>query len=161
GGTKLAAPQASLMASLSQGIVGGDMPWPLVGAGVMMGIALIMMQVKSPMLISVGMYLPLATTFAIFVGGMIRRFTDARAAKLGYNENQLARVANIGILIASGLITGESLMGLVEATFSFYKWPIPEFTQNPSYTFGAIFLVVLAAILVYFPLANPGRPDEP
>jgi putative OPT family oligopeptide transporter len=112
GGTKLAAPQASLMASLSQGIVGGDMPWPLVGAGVMMGIALIMMQVKSPMLISVGMYLPLATTFAIFVGGMIRWLTNSMAAKRGFNEGQLSRVTNVGILIASGLITGESLMGL-------------------------------------------------
>ncbi len=161
GGTKLAAPQASLMASLSQGIVSGDMPWPLVGAGIMMGIALIMMQVRSPMLISVGMYLPPATTFAIFVGGMIRWLTDSLAAKRGYNENQLSRVANVGVLIASGLITGESLMGLVEATFSFYKWPIPEFTKDPSYTIGAVFLIVLGAILVYFPLSNPGRPEDP
>ena len=161
GGVKLAAPQASLMASLSQGIVGGDMPWPLVGTGVMMGIALIMMQVKSPMLISVGMYLPLGTTFAIFVGGMIRWLTDSLAVKRGYNEGQLSRVVNVGILIASGLITGESLMGLVEATYRFYEWNIPEFTKDPSYTFGAIFLGILAVILVYVPLSNPGSPDEP
>jgi len=161
GGAKYAAPQASLMASLAQGIVGGDMPWPLVGAGVAMGIALIMMQVKSPMLISVGMYLPLGTTFAIFVGGMIRWLTDSLAARRGYNESQLSRVVNVGILIASGLITGESLMGLVEATYLYYKWPIPEFTKDPSYTFGAIFLGILAVILVYVPLSNPGRPDEP
>ena len=161
GGAKLAAPQASLMASLAQGIVGDDMPWPLVGAGVAMGIALIMMQVKSPMLISVGMYLPLATTFAIFVGGMIRWLTDSLAARRGYNESQLSRVVNVGILIASGLITGESLMGLIEATYRFYEWPIPEFTNDPSYTFGAIFLGILAVVLVYVPLSNPGRPDEP
>lgn len=161
GGAKLAAPQASLMASLAQGIVGDDMPWPLVGAGVAMGIALIMMQVKSPMLISVGMYLPLATTFAIFVGGMIRWLTDSLAARRGYNESQLSRVVNVGILVASGLITGESLMGLIEATYRFYEWPIPEFTNDPSYTFGAIFLGILAVVLVYVPLSNPGRPDEP
>lgn len=161
GGAKLAAPQASLMASLAQGIVGGDMPWPLIGTGVAMGIALIMMQVKSPMLISVGMYLPLGTTFAIFVGGMIRWLTDSLAARRGYNESQLSRVINVGILIASGLITGESLMGLVEATYRFYEWPIPEFTKDPSYTFGAIFLGILAVILVYVPLSNPGHPDDP
>lgn len=161
GGAKYAAPQASLMASLAQGIVGGDMPWPLIGTGVAMGIALIMMQVKSPMLISVGMYLPLGTTFAIFVGGMIRWLTDSLAAKRGYNESQMSRVVNVGILIASGLITGESLMGLVEATYRFYEWPIPEFTKDPSYTFGAIFLGILAVILVYVPLSNPGRPEDP
>ena len=149
------------MASLAQGIVGGDMPWPLIGTGVAMGLALIMMQVKSPMLISVGMYLPLGTTFAIFVGGMIRWLTDSLAARRGYNESQMSRVVNVGILIASGLITGESLMGLVEATYRFYEWPIPEFTQNPSYTFGAIFLGILAVILVYVPLSNPGRPEDP
>lgn len=161
GGEKLAAPQASLMASLAQGIVGGDMPWPLVGAGVAMGIALIMMQVKSPMLISVGMYLPLGTTFAIFVGGMIRWLTDTLATKRGYNDSQMSRVVNVGILIASGLITGESLMGLVEATYRFYEWPIPEFTQDPSYTIGALFLGLLAVILIYVPLSNPGRPEDP
>jgi putative OPT family oligopeptide transporter len=65
GDAKLSAPQAGLMASLSQGIVGGDMPWPLVVVGIFMGLALIMVQVKSPMLFAVGMYLPLETTFAI------------------------------------------------------------------------------------------------
>ncbi|HUA60422.1 MAG TPA: oligopeptide transporter, OPT family, partial [Verrucomicrobiae bacterium] len=64
-GTKeLSAPQAGLMASLAQGIVGGNMAWPLVVVGIFMGFGLIMVQVKSPMLFSVGMYLPLETTFA-------------------------------------------------------------------------------------------------
>src|SRR5579863_6394285 len=57
----LPAPQAGLMAMLSQGIVGGDMAWPLVVVGVLMGFALILVEVKSPMLFSVGMYLPLGT----------------------------------------------------------------------------------------------------
>ena len=78
-----------------------------------MGIALIMVQVKSPMLFAVGMYLPLETTFAIFVGGMIRGFVDRQAEKRGYNEAQKARVENAGVLTASGLIAGEALMGLV------------------------------------------------
>src|SRR5437762_6345779 len=65
GGPDLPAPQAGLMATLAQGIVGGDMPWALVGVGILFGIAMIMMQVKSPMLVAVGMYLPFGTTFSI------------------------------------------------------------------------------------------------
>jgi putative OPT family oligopeptide transporter len=76
----LPAPQAGLMAALSQGIVGGEMAWPLVIVGIAMGIALILVRVKSPMLFSVGMYLPLETTFAIFLGGIFRGFVDRMAA---------------------------------------------------------------------------------
>ena len=72
------------------------MPWPLVIAGMAMGIALIMVQVKSPMLFAVGMYLPLATTFAIFVGGAARWVTDAIASRRNWNAAQRARVENIG-----------------------------------------------------------------
>src|SRR5581483_9831145 len=72
GDPKLSAPQAGLMALLAQGIVGGDMPWPLVITGILLGFAFIAMQVKSPMLVAIGMYLPFGTTAAIFVGGLIR-----------------------------------------------------------------------------------------
>ncbi|MGD0580887.1 MAG: oligopeptide transporter, OPT family, partial [Bryobacteraceae bacterium] len=115
GDAKLSAPQAGLMASLSQGIVGGGMPWALVLVGICMGIALIMVQVKSPMLFSVGMYLPLETTFAIFVGGLIRWLCDVVRDRKSYNDAQKARIENAGVLCASGLIAGEALMGLVKA----------------------------------------------
>jgi putative OPT family oligopeptide transporter len=72
GDRALSAPQAGLMASLAQGIVGGEMAWPLVVAGIMMGFALIMIKVKSPMLVAIGMYLPISITSAIFLGGLIR-----------------------------------------------------------------------------------------
>jgi uncharacterized oligopeptide transporter (OPT) family protein len=79
------------MAMLSQGIVGGDMAWPLVVVGILMGFALIMVEVKSPMLFSVGMYLPLGTTFAIFVGGLVRWMTDKLRDRRGFNDAQKAR----------------------------------------------------------------------
>ena len=72
GSKDLSAPQAGLMAALAQGIVGGEMAWPLVIVGMLMGFAFILVQVRSPMLVAVGMYLPLETTFAIFCGGMIK-----------------------------------------------------------------------------------------
>lgn len=162
GGAKLAAPQAGLMASLAQGIVGGDMQWPLVIVGIAMGIAMVMMQVKSPMLIAVGMYLPLGTTFAIFVGGMIRWVTDTLAERKGFNAAQRGRIENLGILIASGLITGEGLMGLVEATCKFFEWDASwqPLVADPSYLGGVVMIFVMAAVLIYIPLQNPGRADE-
>ena len=68
------------------------MAWPLIIVGMLMGLAMILMQVRSPMLVSVGMYLPLNTTFAIFLGGVIKglveRFSDARK----HNAAQKARL---------------------------------------------------------------------
>ena len=127
GGPDLPAPQAGLMATLAQGIVGGDMPWALVGVGILFGVAMIMMQVKSPMLVAVGMYLPFGTTFAIFVGGVFRSVGDWVADRRGYNAAQKARVENAGVLTASGLIAGEALMGLVWAGLQFVpQWKAPN-----------------------------------
>lgn len=161
GDPALPAPQAGLMASLAQGIVGGDMPWALVVVGILMGIAMILLRVRSPMLVAVGMYLPLATTFAIFVGGMIRGLTDKMSERRGFNEAQRARVENAGVLVASGLIAGEALMGLLTATFNFFEWPLPVIFEVPSYLFGLVVMAFLAFLLVRVPLANAGSPDEP
>ena len=127
----------------------------------MLGITMILIQVKSPMLVAIGMYLPLATTFAIFIGGVIRWATLSMAARRGYNEAQRTRVENIGVLVASGLIAGEALTGLVTATFNFFEWRIPEIFPNPSYAAGLAVLALLAYIMVQVPLANAGSPDEP
>jgi putative OPT family oligopeptide transporter len=161
GDPKLPAPQAGLMASLAEGIVGGDMAWPLIGVGIMLGIAMILIQVRSPMLVAIGMYLPLGTTSAIFVGGMIRWLTDTMARRKGFNEAQRARVENTGILIASGYIAGEALVGLITAWFNFKEWPLPVFFKEPSYLAGVAVMFALALILVRIPLNTAGSPDEP
>ncbi|HVV44782.1 MAG TPA: oligopeptide transporter, OPT family [Bryobacteraceae bacterium] len=161
GDRQLAAPQAGLMASLAQGIVGGDMAWPLIIAGILMGIAMIMIGVKSPMLVAIGMYLPVGTTSAIFVGGMVRWITDSIAAKRGMNEAQKTRIESVGVLAASGMIAGEALMGLVTASFNFFNVKIPAVFEHPSYIPGLIVLAGLAFILVKVPLANAGRPEDP
>ncbi|MCC6292948.1 MAG: oligopeptide transporter, OPT family [Bryobacterales bacterium] len=161
GDPKLSAPQAGLMALLAQGIVGGDMPWPLVVVGIMMGIGMIMAQVRSPMLVAVGMYLPLGTTFAIFAGGVIRWITDLRAARAGMNEGQRIRIENAGVLTASGLIAGEALMGLVDATVRFFERSLPEFLASPSYAAGLAVLAAMAVLLIVLPARYAGSPDEP
>jgi putative OPT family oligopeptide transporter len=161
GDPRLSAPQAGLMASLAQGIVGGDMAWPLVAVGVVMGVVMIMVQVKSPMLFAVGMYLPLATTFAIFVGGVLRWVTDTLSERSGHNAAQKSRVESIGVLTASGLIAGEALVGLVIATFAYFEKPIPAILASPSYLVGLAVLAVIAYTLIKVPLEKAGSPDEP
>jgi len=162
GDPKLSAPQAGLMASLAQGIVGGQMAWPLVVVGILMGIVMIMLQVRSPMLVAVGMYLPLDTTFAIFIGGLIRWLCDSRATRQGLNSAQRIRVENVGILIASGLIAGEALVGLVTAGYQFFmNGPLPGVFEHPSYLVGLIVLGLMAWSMIAVPLRNAGSPDEP
>jgi len=161
GDPKLPAPQAGLMAVLSQGIVGGDMAWPLVVTGILFGFALILLKVRSPMLVAVGMYLPIATTFAIFVGGMLRWASDTLSTRAGNNEAQKARVESVGILIASGLIAGEALTGLVVAYFKFRDLEIPQVFGSPSYLAGLVVMALLGFLMIKLPLSKRGRPEDP
>jgi len=161
GSPALSAPQAGLMAMLSKGIVGGDMAWPLVIVGILLGLAMILIEVKSVMLFSVGMYLPLGTTFAIFVGGLIRWVTDSLRDRRGFNDAQKARVDNAGVLTASGMIAGEALCGLVIAGFvgsgkdvTLVHWTAPVWAAVTA-------LIVLVVVMVRVPLANAGRPEDP
>jgi putative OPT family oligopeptide transporter len=163
GDRQLSAPQAGLMATLALGIVGGDMPWPLVVVGILFGIAMIMMQVRSPMLVAVGMYLPFETTFAIFIGGLFRSLGDWLAKRRGFNAAQTARVENAGVLTASGLIAGEAILGLVWASLQFAPaWTRSQIFANPSYLVGGmIILAALAALMILLPLTSAGDPSEP
>jgi putative OPT family oligopeptide transporter len=168
GTANLPAPQAGLMAALSSGIVGGEMAWPLILVGIAMGISLILIRVKSPMLFSVGMYLPLETTFAIFVGGLIRGVVERTTNRRSYNAAQKARVENAGVLAASGLIAGEALMGLFIAfvvgvlSSDNRFWSIPGLSENPAVGWLAIVVfAILAWYLVFVPLRKAGSADEP
>lgn len=160
GGKALPAPQAGLMAMLAQGIVGGEMAWPLVVVGMFLGVIMIMLQVRSPMLFAVGMYLPFGTTFTIFLGGLIRWMADTLGHRRGYNAAQLARVENTGVLTASGLIAGEALIGLVWSGLQFKPEWILNF-NNPSYGIGMAVIGGLGLLMVMLPLNNAGSPDEP
>ncbi|MCU0290575.1 MAG: oligopeptide transporter, OPT family [Thermoanaerobaculaceae bacterium] len=165
GGRTYPAPQAGLMAALSQGIVGGEMAWPLVLVGIAMGISLILIKVRSPMLFSVGMYLPLETTAAIFVGGVVRGIMDKMRDKKGFNDAQKARVENAGVLAASGLIAGEALMGLGVAAVVGLRsehafWNVPAFASIAPWL-----ALPVAAFLIWYliavPLRKAGAADEP
>ncbi len=161
GGKALPAPQASLMALVSQGIVGGQMAWPLIVVGMLMAVGFILVQVKSPMLVCVGMYLPLETTFAIFIGGLIKGIVDRAAERRKYNAAQKTRVENNGVLLAAGLIAGEALIGLVFAGLAFYETPVPRLIEDPSFITSLFVFLLVGLILTLIPLRNAGRADEP
>ncbi len=158
GGAALPAPQAGLMALLAKGIVGGEMAWPLVVFGAAFCLMLILIQAPSPMLIAVGMYLPLPTTFAIFVGGLIRWVFDLRLKRRArLTERERYRAENIGVLISSGLIAGEALMAVLLAGLILLreKWPalaVPQWLREPSGWPGILVFLGLGVILVWIPL---------
>ena len=165
GGEKYPAPQASLMAILAKGIVGGDMAWPLIIVGVLMAIGFILLRVKSPMLVCVGMYLPLETSFAIFIGGVIRGIVDFYTERRKFNAAQKIRVENTGILLSAGLIAGEALIGLLFAFFAVMDWQVPEiFEQTGSmlqFTPALLVFLVIGWVLVRIPMNNAGDPHQP
>jgi putative OPT family oligopeptide transporter len=116
GGKLLPAPQAGLMAQLAQGIVGGQMAWGLLVMGCFFGIALVMIGAPSPMLIAVGMYLPLETSGAIFLGGVLKWAADVWVARKKLSAEEKAKVEERGTLLASGFIAGEAITGILLAT---------------------------------------------
>ena len=86
---------------------------------------------------------------------------DTMRDRRGLNDAQRARVENAGVLTASGFIAGEALMGLVYAAFVFWDRPWPAIFKTASYEFGIVFLLLLCALLIWIPLKNAGRPEDP
>ena len=116
GSDALPAPQAGLMATMADGIISGQMAWELIIIGMFFALALILIQSPSPMLIAVGMYLPFQTTLAIFVGGIIKWILDSMVKKRAEKDKKVGEVVeNRGLLVASGLVAGEALLGILIA----------------------------------------------
>ncbi len=151
GSDALPAPQANLMAMMAQGIVGGEMAWPLVAAGMLLGIGLILIGSPSPMIIAVGMYLPFRATACIFFGGVIKYFLDRAVTKKKTTGKGKEIVENIGLLLASGLIAGQALMGIVTSGIEALKEKIRLPEVWGSAWLGLIIFFILGFILIYFP----------
>lgn len=157
GGSKIAAPQASLMAVVSRSIMERKTEWILILSGVFMGLAFILMQVKSPMLVSVGMYLPIETSFAIFVGGLFKGWLEGHAEKKKWAAEQKQRADNAGTLIASGLIAGEAFVGILFAALAFAEVEVAGLFETPSYLPSLLSMAALGTVLVLVP-RRKGRP---
>ena len=151
GSDALPAPQANLMAMMAQGIVGGEMAWPLVAAGMLLGIGLILIGSPSPMIIAVGMYLPFRATACIFFGGVIKYFLDRTVSRKKPTGKGKEIIENIGLLLASGLIAGQALMGIVTSGIEALKEKIRLPEVWGSAWLGLIIFFILGFILIYFP----------
>ncbi|WP_248490010.1 OPT family oligopeptide transporter [Tsukamurella sp. PLM1] len=123
GENALAAPQASLLASLSQGVFGGDLDWGLIGLGALIGAGVIVIdEVLSrmskfrlpPLAVGMGMYLPMSVTLMIPVGAVLGFFYNRWADRSATGEVAEGR-KRLGTLLATGLIVGESLFGVIYA----------------------------------------------
>ncbi len=156
GSDALPAPQAGLMAMISKGIVGGEMAWPLVIAGMFFAVALILLKAPSPMLIAVGMYLPFNTTFAIFIGGIIKLIVDKIIEKKTDDEAEKEVVNNTGLLLASGLVAGEALVGIILAGFVGAGINLKQIVGLPAdfdgyWLLGLLVFVLLGYVLIKYP----------
>ena len=149
GGEKIPAPQASLMGAVATGIFESKTEWILIVAGMFLGLGFILMQVKSPMLIAVGMYLPIDTSFAIFLGGAFKALLEKRSEVMKLLPDQKERVSNQGTLLASGLIAGEAIIGIVFATLAFAEVGFLQVFAQPSYLISLVGLAALGLFLVF------------
>jgi OPT family oligopeptide transporter len=114
-GNEFNAPQATLMATLIKGLLSFNLDWQFVLVGLFVAITLELCSVKS-LSFAVGLYLPLATTLPIFVGGALRGLTNWMAERKG--EKHEDEDLGSGSLFATGLVAGGALMGLVAALWS-------------------------------------------
>jgi putative OPT family oligopeptide transporter len=108
GSANLAAPQATLMATIIKGLLNQNLPWGLVLIGIFLSIALELCGIRS-LSFAVGSYLPIATTAPIFAGGLVRAWVEHRTGQA--EESELSS----GTLFSSGLIAGGSLAGILYA----------------------------------------------
>jgi putative OPT family oligopeptide transporter len=116
----LPAPQATLISALAKGVIGGSLEWKMIGIGVLVGIGLILLDTIlgaanklriPPLAVGIGIYLPMSATFAVVVGAVLSEWYSRRARRTPNPD----RAERLGTLVASGLIVGESLWGVVNA----------------------------------------------
>ncbi len=150
GSRDIPAPQATLMKTIVEGVLAGALPWGLVLSGVGLAFGAVLCSV-SPLAFAIGVYLPLGTMAAIFVGGCMRALTgrDETEPPKGNDVDQ-------GILAASGLVAGEGLAGILVAGLVTAQIVPRSLPPRFDGTAGAIVVIVLIASTCVF-LYRAGR----
>ncbi|MBR6572571.1 MAG: oligopeptide transporter, OPT family [Clostridia bacterium] len=144
GSEQLAAPQATLMKLIIEGVMDGNLPWGLVLIGVF--IAVVVEILGIPVLpFAIGVYLPVQLNACIMVGGLVRLALD----KLKRDKEEKDAIVNDGILFCSGMIAGEGLVGILLALLAVFgigsAIDLSGFIPAPVYNIGAL---VLFAIII-------------
>ena len=116
----LPAPQATLISALAKGVIGGSLNWTMLGIGALVGVGLIVLDAAlgalgklriPPLAVGIGIYLPMSATFAVIIGAVVSHWYGRRIRSMPDPE----RADRLGTLVASGLIVGESIWGVVNA----------------------------------------------
>jgi putative OPT family oligopeptide transporter len=116
----LPAPQATLISALAQGVIGGNLDWKMIGVGVLVGFGVILFDETlgllkklrvPPLAVGIGIYLPMSATFAVVVGAVISHWYNHRVRQ----TRSAGRLERLGVLVASGMIVGESLWGVLNS----------------------------------------------
>ncbi len=158
----LPAPQAGLIAALAQGVITGDVPWDMISLGAGIGVAIILLDEVlaltrkgprlPPLAVGLGIYLPTSTTLMVVVGALVGAWFDRRAGRRPVDEATATR--QLGVLLASGLIVGESLLAVVFAALvGFSGKDSPIALVGASFRVPAIFVggvVFVASIAVLY-----------
>lgn len=148
GTEELAAPQATLMKTILDGVLDAQLDWTLVGIGALFAVLVMFFKIP-PLPFAVGMYLPLSTMTPVFVGGMLRHFIEK---KYGKDKEKAEKGKDEGILLGSGFIAGEGLMGVVIAIFAVILGKTPKFLEiiYPAEWMGMIVSALVFGALGWF-----------
>jgi putative OPT family oligopeptide transporter len=155
----LAAPQAGLISSLAKGVISADIDWSLIQTGACIGVAIIVLnEILSrttrhmsipPLAVGLGIYLPTQSTLMIVVGAVAGWFFDRAADRTAKPES----AKQLGVLLASGLIVGEGILGVViSAIVVFSGKDAPLGLVGPSYEMAGIIIGGLAFAIIAFVL---------
>lgn len=116
----LPAPQATLIAALAQGVIGGSLEWKMLIIGALVGVGLVLLDEAlrvmkklriPPLAVGIGIYLPMSATFAVIIGALLSHWYEGRTRSMPNPE----RAQRLATLVASGLIVGESVWGVINA----------------------------------------------
>lgn len=145
---QFALPQANLMATLTSGIMEGNLPWPMIIVGVVMALVLLMLDLPV-MTIAIGFYLPISTTSIILVGALIRVVIEKMCKS---EEEKEVKISN-GISLSSGLVAGGSIIGLVGIILQVSGIITPAVPKGFLATNGmAILLLVILVVSTSIPI---------
>lgn len=145
GTTELAAPQATLMRMITEGVMNGNLPWGLVFIGAFIAVVIEILGI-SVLPVAIGLYLPIELSSTIMLGGVLRWFMDRKKT-----EKEKKDESNDGILFASGMIAGEGLVGILLAIFAVAGISDAIDLSNVisvGMVGGIVLLAVLAAIII-------------
>ncbi|RCW48164.1 MULTISPECIES: OPT family oligopeptide transporter [unclassified Halanaerobium] len=145
GSKDLAAPQATLMSMVVEGVMKGTLPWTFIFIGAFSAVIVELFGIRS-LPFAVGLYLPIHLSAPIIIGGLIKGILNKQKDK---NQESFERRREKGVLYASGLIAGDAVMGVVLAIFAYFKLSF-GFRETPlGPIWGLIFFASLVITLIY------------